>query len=455
MLPARNLAHAQKPISVFRATPNDAAALRGTLRAGGKGFLIEPPQTVADGGVIEVMASENGSRVIVLRQYYRPTPDLLLSDANSANPYPLLPKPVSGEATITVWNAFTRKASVVWRQRIETNTVFSFYFCGTLRSPSGDRILVNTLTKAEADTASYHGLLMIDTERGTVRPVAVGADFGTVNPSPRLPFAALTGAVRAASGLRFLRANGSQTPALVLPESVRWTEWSAGGTQFLGVHFSGTEGGIQTRWYAADPQTGVLTTLSEPHEGSTISIFPTPETIDALKLITLPEMFHGLSSTSVWLTSQESDNPADKNAVLLSAEGTPVFLLPRAALYLVNGALFAAPIQTVRGEDLAAIERKQSRAKTGRTAKAIGLALFEYMLENNENFPASASGLSADIAGHLRDPQLLSGFIYTPPTPLNYAGMNKPYEMVLGFLPGVGGKSVVYADGHVKWEDAP
>ena len=462
MLPARIIAHAQKPISVFRATTNAAAALRGTLRAGGKGFLIEPPQTIADGKVTEVLATANGSRVVVLREYFRPTPTFLLGENGFS--YPLIAKPEPGEVSITVWNAFTRKSTVIWRQRVEAGTVLMIGTQGVLHSPNGDRVLVGVVIQTPEDKTEHYGLLMVDPDRNTARLVgSLSPNFATVKPAPHLPLAALLDADGTAkNGLRFLRPDGSQTAPIPMPQDIAWLNWNDNGT-LLGVHFGKTESGrLPAQWYAADPQTGNLITLpARPKFTNTFAETPAPETVPELQLTTRPQITgSGAQNPSVWLEAREvqsakgADPKPAKQGVLLSAEGTPVFLLPRGALFLSDGALFAVPIQTVREEELTAIERKQSRTKSGQIAKQIGLGILGFLQDNDEKFPASVGNFSTDIAPYLRDPQLLNGFVYTPPATLQQSKMADVAGTVLGYLPGVGGKSVLYADGHVKWEDA-
>ena len=447
--------------ATFRAATQNAVPLRGTLRAGGKAFLIEPAQVIADGNVTEVLATANGSRVIVLRDYFRPTPNNLLGDKNAVSSYPLFPKPEPGEASVTVWNAFTRKGSVVWRQRIDSDRVLLLGFNGVLHGAGGDRVLVNVITQTPQDKTEKYGLLMIDPDRITARFVnGLSPDFGTIKPAPHLPFAALLDVGETAkNGLRFLRPDGTQTAPIQQPESTAWLTWSDGG-MLLGVHFEQTKSGRRpATWYTADPRTGNLTALpARPKLPSPSDETPQPETVPELQLATRPPLpLSGTQTPSVWLEakSEKPEKAQEKQAVLLSAEGVPVFLLPRAALFLQNGALFAAPLQTVREEELAAIERKQSRDKAGRITKQIGLAILGYIQDNDLCYPASATGLAADISDYLRDPGLLDGFVYTPPNPLQQGKIPDVGNTALGYLPGIGGKAVLYADGHVKWEDTP
>ena len=111
---------------------SEPLALRGTLRAGGKGFLVEAPLIVADNGVREVMATPNGARLIVLRQTYRPSAEALLTPGSNST---FGPQIVPGEASVTVWNTFTQKGTVVWRQRIAPGETFYFRNRGNSARP--------------------------------------------------------------------------------------------------------------------------------------------------------------------------------------------------------------------------------------------------------------------------------------------------------------------------------
>ena len=446
---------AQNQAAPFTVSEGLVPPLRGTLRAGASGgVLIEPPQEIAAGGVRDVMATQNGGRVIALRQYYPPTPASLAQQTQTAA---FGRQTTMGEASVVVWNAFTRKSSTVWRYHIEAGDQFSSFFSGTLHAASGERILVVARMKKPGADFAEQIILLVDADKNTVRQVRLpDQDAVQLLPAPQLPFAALVKMRRATeSNLQFLKPDGSLTKPIVFPGVIWWRDWKKNGTILSGVQDVSSadpnpDAGLY-RWFDADPQTGQLTLLPARPEREPDPKPAPPETLDGLQLITRPPAPEtGAQTASVWLEAKET-----KTVVLLSAEGVPVFLLPRAAVFLSNHALYAAPLQTVRLSELVHIEKEQNRLKDTRTVRQVGQAMLNFMLGNSENFPATARGLAADLNPHLSDPHLLDGFVYAPPTPLNQAGMDKPFATVLGYLPGDGGKTVLYADGHVKWEDTP
>ncbi len=464
--------HAQSPGATFRTdsylrTP--PYPLRGVLSANGKGYLIEPPSEIAGPGVREVFAYPDGNRVVVLRVAYRPLPDLLLGVGSTL---PLAPQPVPGEASLILWNAATRKSTLLWRQRIEPNERITFRFQGSLpnvnRAEASDRAIVgfNVTTPDNPKQIARQMLLLVDADRATARQVNLSLnDYAWTNTSPTLPFAALVGWEAATDArLRFVRPDGSLTAPIVQPGPIYWKGWRNDGTVYRGLQIvpSATDPKIVSyKWFDANPKTGALTPIATPPKSNEVEAEPpAPETLPDLVLTVRPPLPQSETQTaSVWLQAKaetQSGNIKTKpEAVLVSAEGEPVFLLPRAALYLSNGALYAAFIQSVNAATLSAIQKKRQRDTVIGYTKQIGLGLLRYIQDNNEKFPASANGLSGLIGPYLKNSSVLNGFVYTPPTPLSQAGMDNVSQVVLGHLPGDGGKAVLYADGHVKWQETP
>ena len=48
-----------------------------------------------------------------------------------------------------------------------------------------------------------------------------------------------------------------------------------------------------------------------------------------------------------------------------------------------------------------------------------------------------------------------SAFVYTYSGPTNLSKIEKPSETALGYIPSPGGRALIFADGHVKWEPSP
>ena len=430
----------------------DIAPLRGTLRAGGKNFLVEPVQLVTDSGVREITVTPDGSRVVVLRETYRPTADSLIQNANQS------PNPSPGEASLIVWNAVTRKSNTVWRMGIAPGDRFAARITGTLHGPQGDRILVwVTLTRTKTEKPSFtQSIVLIDSEKSIARQVNIPLTvYAYTNASPTVPFAALYGPDGATDdNLRFLRPDGSITAPITFQGTIFWTGWHKNGTVLRGIG-----GDKVNQWFEANPQTGTLAPIKTPSKEEQRAdervSEPAPETLPQLALTSRPPLpLSGTRTPSVWLQAQAETPEKPKESVLLCAEGRPVFLLPRAALFLSSdGALFAAPIQSVSDTAFAEVRRKLRRDADLRDVSRIGIALFGYVFKNDDTFPAGAGDFSAALAPYLGDPAALSGFVYLPPPSLALENIKEAKNNVIGYKPGDGGKTVLFADGHAAWQD--
>jgi hypothetical protein len=113
-------------------------------------------------------------------------------------------------------------------------------------------------------------------------------------------------------------------------------------------------------------------------------------------------------------------------------------------------------------QDILRIDRDLMEKKTGpetkeaimSRAKQVGLGLIMYAGDNDEELPP-ADGMKERIMPYLKDESLLDGFIYTYSGPLNMMEIKDPANTELGFIRGVGGTAVLYADSSVRWKPDP
>lgn len=93
------------------------------------------------------------------------------------------------------------------------------------------------------------------------------------------------------------------------------------------------------------------------------------------------------------------------------------------------------------------------KTRTMSNAKQVGVAIMIYSADFDDVLPSGP--LDDKIDPYLKNRALLRGFVYT------FSGgdisqIDKPAETELGFMPGPGGRAILYADGHVKWRpDSP
>ena len=131
----------------------------------------------------------------------------------------------------------------------------------------------------------------------------------------------------------------------------------------------------------------------------------------------------------------------------------------RSALWLEHGDLFLAKFATTNastrekydaGEPLSCEEEREIAVDNG---KQIGLALFQYMDEHNEQFP-SAENFKGGISPYLKNDTLLSvgniPFSYATLPDLSIVHMDDVSRTVLGTFTLPCATVTLYADGHVK-----
>lgn len=79
----------------------------------------------------------------------------------------------------------------------------------------------------------------------------------------------------------------------------------------------------------------------------------------------------------------------------------------------------------------------------------VALALIMYASDMDDVLPPTDR--LQDIMPYLKDQSILNGFVYDYSGERNMSKVENPGETVIGYMPGNGGRAVVYIDGHVKW----
>jgi hypothetical protein len=160
-------------------------------------------------------------------------------------------------------------------------------------------------------------------------------------------------------------------------------------------------------------------------------------------------------TTALWLEASEPGPEKKFTRALVAAEADSqsVELLRdlSAVLYTHDDALYAAPIASL---DRVAFE-KMMRELAISNAKQTGLGLMMYAQDYDENFPHDPSNVKEAIYPYIKSNDVIADFVYTYKGPLELSKIEKPAETAMGYIPSPGGRAVVYADGHVKWEPTP
>jgi len=155
--------------------------------------------------------------------------------------------------------------------------------------------------------------------------------------------------------------------------------------------------------------------------------------------------------------------PAPDARTLVATDADPVTLLPdgSAALYRsASGALWAVPLQRQEPTVFLSERRELQKAVTIGNARQIGIALIGYVQDYDETFPRPESDVAADVSPYVKNPDVFRnpatgapGFTYVHPGVTHIGDVEVPKATVLAYLAGPGGRAVIYADGHVQWEE--
>jgi hypothetical protein len=120
-----------------------------------------------------------------------------------------------------------------------------------------------------------------------------------------------------------------------------------------------------------------------------------------------------------------------------------------AVAYIQAGVLFMRPTIRIPADEFrkALLERWKSEALMN--VKQVGTALMIYTADYDDMLP-DGNDLVNKVMPYVKSADILSSFVYTFPGG-DSGKIKDPAATELGYIPGPGGRAVVYADGHAKW----
>lgn len=171
------------------------------------------------------------------------------------------------------------------------------------------------------------------------------------------------------------------------------------------------------------------------------------------KLQNLP----GSPNTIMLFPNGEPGEKPDMAAIgTVTTDGTEGVLSPtgNAVAYISRGIAMVRPLVHISKEALLNARAVAQRSEMLSRVKQIGLAALMNSADNDDNLPSANTDWKNAFNPYLKNAKMMDGFVYS------FAGGNlsqveKPTETELGFIPGPGGRAVVYVDGHAKWVPNP
>jgi prepilin-type processing-associated H-X9-DG protein len=158
----------------------------------------------------------------------------------------------------------------------------------------------------------------------------------------------------------------------------------------------------------------------------------------------------------LWL---ESAAKSEQPRILVSADSDAGALAPdaRAVLYLSQGAAWVMPLTRLPREPALAQIRAAQREATMSNAKQIGLAFAMYAQDYDEVFPPAGAAVLNQVRPYVKNADVFvspgessPSFVYLL-SGLPLGSFPNPATQELGYLPGPGGRAVIFVDGHVEW----
>lgn len=149
---------------------------------------------------------------------------------------------------------------------------------------------------------------------------------------------------------------------------------------------------------------------------------------------------------SLWLSGAKD---AESSAFVAGAvEGAMPSPTMSEIAYIQSGTLFVRGVVALPRKAAEEARNAAKRSELLTRVKQVGLAAIMYASDHDDVFPGK--DVNELFMPYLKNSSMLAQFVWTyPGGPMN--DIRAPAETELGFIPGPGGRAVVYADGHAKW----
>jgi hypothetical protein len=422
-------------------------------------LLLMTPELVAPPAVVWAAWSPGGRYVLARREYRltRPVVD---------------PEP-AGETSLVIWSRKTRRSQEVWKGPAGS---LRFEAIEWLAGTDVALAVVGATPAARGVPPPPRVLLRVDAARGQARPGAALADNERLLVAPAGGLAVLIGhplrtldgsgrpaAARGQRTLRVVRADATTGPLVTLPEGFvgEMNLWTGSGS-VLALSAPRHQPGQppSEEWYGFDLRTGRLERLERHPEPYRPAAPAWPYRLRQAAA-SAREAETSVSLRPLWL---ETLVPGEYPRALVCADSD--FVVGPSpdggmVLYGAEGAAWIVPVTRVpRAEFLAGLRAVQQQAAM-QNAKQLGLALAMYSQDYDEVYPPAGADAREVLlpylgnSGVFNDPSTNAlGFVFDG-AGLSLASLEKPAETLVGYLTGPGGRAVIYADGHVRWETNP
>lgn len=407
-------------------------------------------------GKIAIVEAAPGGRWALIVQDLRP-------ESTPENQIP------AGEQKLWLYDALRRKTTLLHRLQDDPAKPARSSFLNATWFPGTKKALVSiTSNIATATSEGSISLGLVDVERPVVRWVPAPSNrlwmAVAVPGTSLLLLQGETPEKPQRTVLSIASPEGNFSPAVVVGKSnwARMTALSAdvGSAIFDEVNYVRNDAAktmtAEHQWFSLRLKDAQVTPLKEqPKDMVSVRALRKPPTL-ALTLQQDTSTLTGNAgrttrTEALWIEATTPGPEKKFTRALVAAESDASRILLSdlsAVLFTHDGALYAAPIATL---DRLAFEKLQKQLAIT-NAKQTGLGLMMYAQDYDENFPHDPSSVKNVLLPYLKDRDILENFTYTYSGNTSLSKLDKPDQTQLGYITAPGGRAVVFADGHVRWE---
>ncbi|MFY9234555.1 MAG: hypothetical protein WAO58_08860 [Fimbriimonadaceae bacterium] len=413
--------------------------------SGDKGYALISPEVISQPIVQDFNWSDDGKFLLYIRRE-----PLTVGDQKT-----LLSKgepPTQVSLSAVVWNASTKKQHVLRKLSGPSVELEAHWLKGTRT------ILLNTMgpTTREGAEAKVE-LIRANAESGATQ-IIYSADRFVENPltvsiSPASARAVVVDYQDSEQGSQDTVAfeigpAGPPTASIRIPNSSGWFSWDDQGQPYTHLYKRMPGAKPVTRFLLLDFASGKTAEVTKQPDP-----YNTPQKDQAIGV----ELDSGIAispettrpSRNAWVTSAKKSR---RNFAFVAANVELATLsngLDYVA-YTSEGVLLVRPIVIGKASDFEEALDAAERAVLISNAKQVGLSALMYAGDNDDVLPGPGQDVMNLFLPYSKNSALYDGFVYT----FSGGALQKVANVSdteMGYIPGKGGRAVIYVDGHVKW----
>ncbi len=233
-----------------------------------------------------------------------------------------------------------------------------------------------------------------------------------------------------------------------LPDSLVTMSWSEDGkTSLAFLKLPPKPGSSKASyvWHKVDWDSGQLSPYTKPKEPETNTPEAPPESGISVIPVNIPTGAAKQEIKTAVIFNKEKSG-------LVAGDVSEATVSPgwNAVSFVAQGSLFVRPVMLVDKAMFSEWQDKLAREEAIGIAKQVGTAFAILAADMDDELPSARTDWQKAVTPYIKNADMVGRFNYT------YGGGNTtkvkdPQNTVMGYVPGPGGRAVVYLDSHVKW----